>query len=141
MQNFEKHLTGIWRSLRVFCFSGRVEQHNTANYIELAIDEERRLCLKQSQNRNKTVVLQPDQWSIQEMKKRWYLFLGKKQSFELITVEPETLVMMEIAKGEKIFFAKLTEWYQRIEPVITSVRHIQADAEVKNSTGSNQALS
>lgn len=132
MQNFEKHLTGIWRSLKVFCFSGRVEQHTTANYVELSIDERRLLRLTYSQSRNKTLSLQSDQWSLQEVRKRWYLYIGKKQSFELITVEADNLVLMDVVKGEKIFFTTLPDWYKKIELVITSARHIKPDREAEN---------
>lgn len=128
----EKKLVGTWRSYKQFYFSGKVEVHNTSFFTELSIDQNNCLTMFHTLTKRQATVLQPGEWQIEEMKKRRYLYFGKKQAFEIITLDPEDLVLADVVKGEKLFFAKLPGWYQRIEPVITSVRRVNPEEEKKS---------
>ncbi|HEU4472834.1 MAG TPA: hypothetical protein VFR58_17190 [Flavisolibacter sp.] len=128
----EQRILGTWRTYKLFHFNGRVECHEPSRFIELSVDGDGNLKMFQSSDRRQATVLKPDQWKIEEVKKRRYLFFGKKEAFELITLEKEDLVLSSIAKGEKLFFAKMPGWHQRVEPIVTSVRHINPQSEAKD---------
>ncbi len=129
MTPIEQKMAGTWRSFKLYCFSGKVEIHNTSQYIELSLDENSCLTLFQAQAKRHAISLQDREWKIEEIKKRRYLYFGKKQAYELITIESDNLVLADLVKGEKIFFAKMPKWNRRIEPVVTSIRHINASHE------------
>lgn len=122
---------GTWRSFKVFCFTGKVELHNTVQYLELSIDENGNLTMFQLQAKRHATALQQGEWRIEEIRNRRYLYFGKKQAYELITIESNDLVIADLVKGDKIFFAKMPEWNRRIEPSITSIRHIGPGYEKK----------
>lgn len=123
----EQRMVGTWRTYKTFHFNGKVQNHNTAVFIELSVDEDNVLTIFHAQAKRQATVLKPGEWSIEAVKKRRYFYFGKKQAFELITLEREDLVLADIIKGEKLFFAKMPGWHQRIEPFITSTRHIHPE--------------
>ncbi len=128
----KQRATGIWRSYKVFHFSGKVETHNETNYLQVSVDEEGTFTQLHAPPPTAATTFTSEQWHIKPIKNRWYIYLGKKQAYEIITLEPEDLVLMDIVQGEKIFFAKMPGWYRRIEPTITSVRHIKEEKEKKD---------
>lgn len=132
MSVFEQRMVGTWRSYKLFHFNGKMEQHNTSFFIELSIDQNEGLTLFHTRLQKQALVLKPHEWEIQETPKRRYLYFGKKQAYEIITLEPEDLVIADVVRGEKVFFAKMPGWHQRIETVITSIRHINAEKETKD---------
>lgn len=128
----KERVTGIWRSYKIFLFSGRVEWHNATTYLELSVDKQGVLTLVNSQNRRKATTYAAQQWHIDPIKKYWFIYLGKRQAYEIITLEKEEMVLMDTVRGEKIFFAKLPVWHRCIEPVKTEVRHTRRNNESSN---------
>jgi hypothetical protein len=126
-------LKGIWRTHKVFCYSGKIEQHHESLYLELSIDEEGTLTLFHSGSRREISTLRNNEWNIEERKGRRFLCFGKRQAFEFITIEPEELVLADIMKGEKLFFTKMPAWYSRIQPNLNSIRHITAPWQNKTN--------
>lgn len=128
----EQKIVGNWRSYKLFYFNGKVENHNTSFFIELSVDPYNGLTMFHAQDKKQATVLRPGEWKIEEIKKRRYLYFGKQQAFEVITLESEDLVLASVVKGEKLFFAKMPGWHQRVEPRITSIRHIHPGQETKD---------
>jgi len=133
MTSIEQNIVGTWRSYKLFCYSGKVEAHHTGKYLELSIDRNGGLTLLHAQEKRLAVALKQGEWKIEEYKRRWFLYFGKRQAYELITVEANDLVLADPVKGEKIFFARMPEWNCRIEPAVTSIRHIQPSSEKKET--------
>lgn len=127
----KERLTGVWRTYKTFFFSGKIEHHHCTKYVEIAVDEEGNFILSHAHTKRNVTVYSGEQWRIEPLKGRRYLYFGKKQAYEIITLETEDLVIADVVKGEKLFFAKMPGWYQRIEPVITSIRHINPEKESK----------
>jgi len=128
----KERVSGIWRSYKVFYFSGKVDTHNDTTYLEILVDAQGAFTFLHSQDRRDATVFPPEQWRVELVKKRWYIYLGKRQAFEIITLEPEDMVLHDVVKGEKIFFAKLPEWHRRIEPAVNAIRHIKTDTKTKD---------
>jgi hypothetical protein len=129
----DKTIRGIWRSYKLFFFSGKAEQHDEATFMELAVNDGGTLTLLHSSRPRDAVSYSASQWRIDVFKGRRYLYLLKRQAFEIITMEAEDLVLYDLVKGDKTFFAKMPGWYQRIEPATGSVRHVQQEEEQKES--------
>ena len=127
----KQRVTGIWRSYKVFHFSGKVEAHNETSYLQVSVDEEETFTQLRAESRKSAISYTCDQWQIAQVKNRCYIYLQKRQVYEIITLEQDDMVLLDIVKGEKIFFAKMPGWYRRIEPTITSVRHIREEQENK----------
>jgi hypothetical protein len=126
-------LKGIWRTYKVFCFSGKVQQHNDQCYLQLSISDDGILTQVHSQAKRSVLQLQEDQWRIEAHKKRNYLYFGKRQVYELITVETDGLVLADIMKGEKLFFAKMPLWHCFIQESINAATHIRAGQGKQNN--------
>jgi hypothetical protein len=122
-------LKGTWRTYKVFCFSGKVAQHNESFYTELSVAEDDTLTYFHSAEKRKMVTHLRGEWNIEMQKKSAYLFFGKRKEFELITVEAEDLVLLHLLSGEKLFLAKLPQWYGRIQPTDNFTRHIAPNKE------------
>ena len=118
---------GTWRSYKAFFFSGKVGHHNSNNYIEITLDEPGNLTLLHSQSRRKATIYSADQWRVDIVKNQRYIYLGKKQAYEIITLDSVDMVLMDVVKGEKLFFAKIPDWQSRIAPVNSSVRHTKSE--------------
>lgn len=127
----KERISGIWRSYKVFYFSGKVEKHSDTTYVEISVDAQGAFTFLHSQSRRTATEHPGDQWRIDFLKKRWYIYFGKKQAYEIITLEPEDMVLLDVVKGEKIFFATLPEWHRRVEPVVNSVTHSNPRKETK----------
>ncbi|HYE54089.1 MAG TPA: hypothetical protein VD996_04570, partial [Chitinophagaceae bacterium] len=103
-------------------FFGKVEQHTTSSYTELSVNENNVLTLVYAPNRRNATVLRADQWSINEIKDRSYLCFGSKQEYEIITLERDDMVLSDPAKGEKLFFVRLSQWTSRVEQAAIAVK-------------------
>ena len=133
MISIEENIVGTWRSYKLFCFTGTIEHHNPSFFIQFSIDQNRDLTMFHARVKRQVLTLKSGEWKIVEIRKRRYLYFGKRQAYELITVEPEDLVLADLVKGDKIFLAKMPRWHQRIEPVVTSVRHIRPEKKRKTA--------
>jgi hypothetical protein len=120
---------GEWRSYKVFYFSGKVEKHNEEAYIEITIDEHDNFKLIDSKYPRNNIVYPADHWNIVMLQRRGFIYLGNRKAYEIITLEQDDMVLMEVLRGEKLFFAKMPGWNSRIEPIITSARHIHPGTE------------
>jgi hypothetical protein len=127
----KERFIGEWRSYKVFYFSGKVEKHNDDAFIEITIDEQDNFKLVDSKNPRNNMVYPTDQWNVAMLQRRGFIYLGKRQAYEIITLEQEDMVLQEVVRGEKLFFAKMPGWNRRIEPVITSIRHIHPGTETE----------
>lgn len=127
----EKFFYGVWRSYKVFCFSGKIEQHNLRYFREISIDDNNTLTVKDNPANRNIITLKEGEWQIIEIKKRYFLYFGKKQAFELITLEPANLVLEDRVKGEKIFFAKMPEWNNQIVPSTPTHKVVETDVFLK----------
>jgi hypothetical protein len=128
----KERVLGIWRSYKVFYFSGKVEQHNATTYVEISVDEQEAFTFLQAQNKQSANVFPQGQWHMELFKNHWYIYLQKKQAYEIITLENEDMVLLDIMKGEKIFFAKMPGWRRRIEPIVNEVKHIKQKTEIQD---------
>jgi len=125
MKNFEKLITGTWRTHKVFCFTGKVLYQSDLSFQEMTIDANRVLTMLDVNNGKNSLLLQTAQWRFEAVKQRPFLYFGNKQAFEIITLETDDLVLADQVKGEKLFFARMPGWHQRISPEINAVRHIK----------------
>ena len=128
-----KPVTGIWRSYKVFCFSGNIERQDDSDYLQFAIDEAGTISITHSKNPRNPTIIGAEQWHIEEIKKRQFIYAGKKQVYEIITMEQAIIVLCDVVKGEKIFFAKMALWSEYVERVQNSVRHMDATLEKKQT--------
>jgi hypothetical protein len=122
-------LKGTWRTYKVFYFSGKIEHHHESFYTEFAVADDDTLTYFHSGEKRQMVNLLPGEWMIDIQKNHAYIFFGKKKMFELITVESADLVLLHILSGEKLFFAKMPQWFRRIQPSANFNRHISPDKE------------
>jgi hypothetical protein len=115
-----QHIIGTWRSYKAFYASGCMKKHTPTSYLEVTLDEDRCLTIKQTPAPTpRETLVYTCQWEIKEVKKTNYLFIQGKQVYEVITLEPDNLVLADYVKGEKLFFAQLPEWRNRMyEPVV-----------------------
>ena len=122
----EQHLIGTWRSYKAFYESGCMKKHTPTSYLELAVDEERCMTIKQTPAPvPREALVLTCTWEIKEVKKKNYLFIQGKQAYEIITLEPDDLVLADLVKGETLFFAQLSEWRNRMYTPI-----VPADVDV-----------
>src|SRR4051812_22040698 len=112
----EKRLLGTWRSYKTFCHLGEVKKNGTDNFIELRIEDSGMLTFKPYPTASKALWIQTERWELTEINRTWELYIQDKKWYEVITLEPEDLVVFEPNKGEKIFLAKLESWNKRLHP-------------------------
>lgn len=127
----KEKIKGKWRTYKVFCFSGKIVPHHESLFMEFTVANDNSLTYFHSGEKRQMVTLLPGEWAIAMQKKCAYLFFGKKKMFEIITVEKEDLVLLHILSGEKLFFAKMPQWYSRIQPNADFNRKISPDKEEK----------
>ena len=120
-----------WRSYKSFFFSGKVKSHNDSDYMEITVDDLGNFTLLHSQSRRNSKKYSAEQWRIESIKDRKYIYFGKMQAYEIITLEPEDMVLMDVVKGEKLFFAKMPDWQTRIVSVNSSTKQINSEAGIK----------
>ena len=108
---------------------GKEKKGKKTAHEEVTVDEEETFTQLGAESRKSAISYTCDQWQIAQVKNRCYIYLQKRQVYEIITLEHDDMVLQDIVKGEKIFFAKMPGWYRRIEPTITSVRHIRGKQE------------
>lgn len=115
-----EHFIGTWRSYKAFYASGIVKKHTPTSYLEITVDEDCCLTIKQTPVPvPRDTLVHTCQWEIKDVKKRDYLYIQGKQVYEMITLEPDNLVLADLGKGEKLFFAQLTEWRNRMyDPIV-----------------------
>ncbi|ANE51432.1 hypothetical protein [Flavisolibacter tropicus] len=120
------HFIGTWRSYKAFYASGCVKKHTPTSYLEVTVDEDHCMTIKQAPAPvPREALVQTSAWEIKEVKKKNYLFIQGKQAYEVITLEPDDLVLADMAKGEKLFFAQLPEWRNRMyEPVVSAEQDV-----------------
>jgi hypothetical protein len=132
----DQHFIGTWRSYKAFYASGNVKKHTPTAYLEVTIDEERRLTIKQTPAIvPRAILIQTGDWEIKEIKQSFYLFIHNKQAYEVITLEHDDLVLADPVKGEKLFFAQLPEWRNRIYMPV-----VPADSDVSISVWSKSLI-
>ncbi|RYZ21198.1 MAG: hypothetical protein EOO16_13990 [Chitinophagaceae bacterium] len=117
---------GTWRSHKVFSFTGAVLPQHEDQYTELSVDADGTFRLHRHPGPGGRIVLAAGQWSLQQVRRRTWFCFGRQQAYELITLEPDNLVLAEPMRGEKIFFAPMPGWYARIEPRVAAQRHVAA---------------
>lgn len=117
------HFKGTWRSYKVFYTSGGVKKHSPSAYMEIGRDEQDSLTFKYSVDRPYHSTLPAGEWVISEANKRYYLDLQGKRGYEVLTLDKYDLVLLDLVKGEKIFFAPLAEWNQRVAPADRLLEH------------------
>ena len=121
----EKFCDGIFRSYKTFRHNGDVLQHSMQAYEQWNFEENRLFTISRFQNGRLKILHQTDKWAIGFNNKRHYLLNEYPAlNYEIITLNHTGLVIADHPKGEKIFFAKMPGWYQRIEPEVNAVRHI-----------------
>src|SRR6476620_11037699 len=122
----DQHFTGTWRSYKAFYASGCIKKHTPTGYLVVTVDEDRCMTIKQTPAPvPREVLVQTYEWEVKEVKKKNYLFIQGKQAYEIITLEPDDLVLADPVKGEKLFFAQLPEWRNRMYAPI-----VPADVDV-----------
>lgn len=122
----EQHLIGTWRSYKAFYASGSIKKHTPTSYLEVRLDEDHCLTIKQTPATiPRETLVHTCEWEIKEVKKRAYLFIEGKPIHEVITLEPDNLVLADPTKGEKLFFAQLTEWRNWMyEPIVPADKDV-----------------
>ena len=107
----EKIITGKWKSFKIFKRLGHILLHSERQFQEFDFIHDRMLIIK-LQERNRTEVLaKTDQWNISFQKQKHFLtVLVPKMIFEIITINHTVLVLLDMASGEKIFFAREQHW-------------------------------
>jgi lipopolysaccharide export LptBFGC system permease protein LptF len=113
----------------VFCHSGKIEKHNVTDFVELTVSDNKEL--RYTFGHQNKIILQAGEWRIEEVKKHRFLYFGKKQAFEILTIESKNLVLQDHLKGEKIFFIQMPEWNNYIEPATQSHRVLKSAAFLK----------
>jgi hypothetical protein len=107
----EKVLTGKWKSFKVFKRLGQILLHNKSSFREFEFTYDRKLTITNHEANKIQKELQTDQWTVTFDKKKHFLSIPSyKVLYEIITVNHTVMVLLEIASGEKIFFAKDQHW-------------------------------
>jgi hypothetical protein len=136
----EELLRGIWRSYQIFHFSGRIETNSESSYLQISMDQEGQCTILHTSNKRAAVTYKPGQWHIEKIKNQRYLFLEKKQAYEIITIEPANLVLSKIVTGEKIFMAPPDQWRKKLQLVQSSTKPSQVQHRSMDiAQGSQQA--
>lgn len=110
------HFKGTWRSYKAFYATGGVKKHSPSAYMEIGRDEQDTLSFKYSSDRPYHSTLPAGEWAISDDNKRSYLYLQGKRVYEVLTLDKHDLVLVDLVKGEKIFFAPLADWNYRVTP-------------------------
>lgn len=108
--------TGTWRSYKTFSARGDVKSYSDRHYRDVTIHAEGRLVLRSFLPHSEKQVLESGSWEIRPDGRRRFLYLKGKKSFEVITLEPTDLVLLDVETGEKTFFASLPTWKERLSP-------------------------
>ena len=111
-----KRQTGIWRSYKTFSSRGEVKYHEPTWYREVAITDEGDLLLTSFSTFTKKEVLKKDTWDIRIDGNRRFLYMENRKAFEIITLEKNDLVWQDLVTGEKVFFAAILLWKERLQP-------------------------
>jgi hypothetical protein len=106
-----KYLSATWRSYKTFLALGSEKKHSTTAYMQLQTAADGKLSMCQL----------PDSASINHCEltstnNRYYFCIRGKQVYEVITLDALDLVLLDIARQEKIFFAPLSDWSRRMQP-------------------------
>lgn len=109
-------LTGTWRSYKAFCANGNVKRHSASSNLELCREQGGALTLKLHADRPLLTEVAAHEWEIKEEGLRYYLYLKSRRAFEVLTLDQHDLVLVDVVKSEKIFFALLAEWNGRLNP-------------------------
>jgi hypothetical protein len=112
----ERLIESSWRSYKVFRTTGTIKQHSPVLYLEITFGCAGGLFVKVVPDRKKSILLEPNDWNLQQINGRCYLMIHEKKVYEVITLEKEDLVLLELSTGDKIFFTILPEWQRLMEP-------------------------
>lgn len=115
----DKDLIGTWRSYKTFYASGGEKKHSATSFMQLHYGNEGVLTIRPFPDSAKPAVVQTRNWDIRMENKRCFLYLLDKPAYEVLTLDKSDLVLADLHKGEKIFFAPLAEWQYRITPMKT----------------------
>src|SRR4051812_34176209 len=96
-QLVEKVFEGRWKSFKVFRHSGEVKMHGPQRYTEFEFSEDRRLLIRNFQDRQMDVLAQTSKWSVEFKNKKHFLSVKDAGlNFEVITINHTVMVLQEL---------------------------------------------
>jgi hypothetical protein len=107
----------VWRSYQSFYHIGSVKKHGVSSYSEISLGTNEELTFRTFGKFSSIKTLPKDAWEILEWDNRKFLFLEGKKAFEIITFDEDDVVLQDTVTAEKIFYVKLDEWNNRMDPV------------------------
>jgi len=112
----EQYCKGTFRSYKVFRASGEVVQHSEDNFQEWDFNDNHVLTIAEYQNLERKIIVQTNKWTLTFNNKRYYIQIASvRMQIELITVNHTGLVVEDLSRREKIFFARLPAWEHFIQ--------------------------
>jgi hypothetical protein len=119
--HFMKELTEAvfiarWKSFKSFKKSGGIVLNNENRFTEMEFTGDKVLNIHVVEKQAVKNVVRTNKWNIELKDKKHFLnVMDPKLKFEVITINHTVMVLKDESSGEKIFFVKEKDWYERLK--------------------------